>query len=297
LVSFFPERIPESLKIFPKPSKPSGFIEKTIIEIVIFFKESIYNEEIAALNGFLQKCDPRAKLITVILLLISSLLSKSPLQLAVIYTFILFASLFSSVSLKFYLKRVLIIPLFSLIIVIPALFSFVTPGKSLMIFHVFSCSFSITQQGISTGLIFFMRVLTSVSTIILLILTTRSHVLLKVLRIFGVPHLFVMIFGMTFRYIILLLDIIHKTYVAVKSRTGYVKSLQNGNYIAGVTIAGIWLKSYQLQNQVYDAMLSRGFTGEPVVDFNFRIKSIDILIVIISISILTGTIWLNQYLN
>ena len=285
------------MKIFQKPSKPSGFIEKTIYEIVLFFRESIYNEETAALNGFLQKCDPRAKLITALLLLISSLLSKSPLQLAIIYSFVLFAFLFSSVSWNFYLKRIFIIPLFSFIIVIPAFFSFVTPGKSLIVFHFFSFSFSITEQGISTGLIFFMRVLTSVSTIILLILTTRSHVLLKVLRIFGVPHLFVMVFGMAFRYIFLLLDIIHKTYLAIKSRTGFVKSLQNGNYIAGVTIAGIWLKSYQLQNQVYNAMLSRGFTSEPVVDFNFRIKTIDILIVIISISILTGTIWLNQYLN
>lgn len=284
--------------IFRKPSKSSGFIEKATIGIVSFLKESIYNEDIATVNGFLQKCDPRAKLIATFILLISSLLSKSPLELAVIYISILLASLSSLVNLTFFLKRTLLfIPIFSLLIIIPAFFSFVTPGEPIMVFNCFTFSISITKEGVYEGLIFFMRVLTSVSIVILLILTTRSHVLLKVLRIFGVPHIFIMILGMTYRYIFLLLDIVEKTYVAVKSRTGHVRSLKKGHNIAGVTIAGLWLKSYRMQNQIYDAMISRGFTGEPVVDFRFTLKKIDFLIVLISIFILTGTLWLNQYSN
>lgn len=284
--------------IFRKPSKASGFIEKTIIDIISFLKDSIYNENTAVVNGFLQKCDPRAKLITALVFLISSLLSKSPFGLTVIYILVLLACIISYVNLIFFLKRTLLfIPVFSLIIITPALFSFVTPGKPVMTFNFHLINFAITIEGISTGLIFFMRVLTSVSIVILLILTTRSHVLLKALRMFGIPHIFTMIFGMTYRYIFLLLDIIQKTYIAVKSRTGHIKSTVKGQNVAGVTIAGLWLKSYQMQNQIYDAMISRGFTGEPVVDFRFQIKKTGYIIILISISTLIGTLWLNRYLN
>ena len=37
-------------------------------------------------------------------------------------------------------------------------------------------------------------------------------------------------------------------------------------------IAGLWQRSYRLSENVYQAMLSRGYSGEPEVLNDFRVK-------------------------
>lgn len=278
--------------------KAFGFVERTLLETVSILKETVSNEEIASRDGFLQRCNPSAKCLSAVALLICALLSKSTIELAIIYAVTIPVALISSVKLSFYLKRTLLfIPLFSLFIILPALFSVVTPGEPLVTFKFFHFTVSITRQGIDSGIIFFLRVLSSVSIATLLILTTRSHVLLKVLRNFGVPKLFVMTIGMTYRYIHLLLEIIQSTYTAIKSRVGFVSSKKEGRRLAASTMAGLWLKSYRIQSQVYDAMISRGYTGEPKVLDRFSIHAIDFILILPSILALSGTIWLNHFLR
>jgi cobalt/nickel transport system permease protein len=138
-----------------------------------------------------------------------------------------------------------------------------------------------------------MRVLASVSLSILLVLTTRHHVLLKTLRVFKIPQLFVMTMGMTYRYIYLLLDIVQNTFIAIRSRVGFVTSTKTGRRIVGANMAGLWLKSYRMQTLVLDAMLSRGYTGEPKILHAFHARTTDFLMLIAAAAALTGTLWLN----
>ena len=49
----------------------------------------------------------------------------------------------------------------------------------------------------------------------------------------------------------------------------------------------LWLKSYRLQNQVSDAMVSRGYTGEPKVLDEFGAHAIDFILLSFSILIFT----------
>jgi energy-coupling factor transporter transmembrane protein EcfT len=60
-------------------------------------------------------------------------------------------------------------------------------------------------------------------------------------------------------------------------------------------MAGLWLKSYRMQTQVYDAMLSRGYTGEPKVLEEFKAGTIDGVLLTISLLTLAGTLWLNRF--
>jgi cobalt ECF transporter T component CbiQ len=278
--------------------KSSGIVEKTIVGIVSLLKETVATEAIAGKRGLLQKADPRFKFLSIAILLICSLMTKSAVLLAGFYAIIVILALLSSVNLGFFLLRTfLFIPVFSLFIVLPALFSFVTPGQEVYSWNVFGWHTAITRQGIDSEVIFFLRVLSSVSMSILLVLTTRHHVLLKTLRMFKVPKLFVMTIGMTYRYIFLLLDLIQKTWTAIKSRVGFVTSVKSGQRIATVNIAGLWLHSYRLQSQVYDAMLSRGYTGEPHIIEEFRVRPADYLFVAVSLILLIGTLWLNRYFH
>ncbi len=278
--------------------KNNGFIERTAISAVSLLRETVSTDAIASRDGFLQRCDPRFKFAGIALLLACALLTKSTAELAVLYLASVTLAVFSSISPFFFFKRTLIfIPLFSLFIAIPALFNVVTPGKPIFAFKVFTLDLSVTRQGVDSALIFCMRVLSSVSLTILAVLTTRHHVLLKALRVFRVPRLFVMVLGMCYRYICLLLDIIKDTFTAIKSRVGFVTSPKTGRRLVAANMAGMWLRSYRLHTQVYDAMVSRGYTGEPIVLNEFRARRGDYGFLIVSLFMLIGTLWLNRFFH
>lgn len=277
--------------------KASGLVDRTLYSFIALLKETVSNDEIASRNGFLQKRDPRLKCLSIFLLLISVLSTRSIAVLCSFYILTIVLSCISAIQIGTFLKRTLFfIPLFSLFIVIPAIFSVVTSGEPVTAFNLGGFTLAITRQGIDSATIFFLRVLASVSLSIVLVLTTRHHVLLKVLRSFKVPQIFVMTMGMTYRYIYLLLDIAQNTFVAIKSRVGFVQSTRSGQKIVGANMSGLWLKSYRLQTQVYSAMLSRGYTGEPRILNDFKADFVDILIVILAGALLAGTLWLNQYI-
>jgi cobalt/nickel transport system permease protein len=278
--------------------KATGFIDRSLYGFISLLKETVSNDEIASRNGFLQRRDPRLKSLSIVVLLFSVLSTKSIAVLCFYYFLTIAAALISAIQLGTFLKRTLFfIPLFSLFIVLPAIFNVVTPGESVVTFKLWSINLSITRQGIDSATIFFLRVLASVSLAIVLVLTTRHHVLLKVLRSFRVPQIFVMTMGMTYRYIYMLLDIAQNTFVAIKSRVGFIHSTRSGQKIVGANISGLWLKSYRLQTQVYSAMLSRGYTGEPRILDDFKADIIDFILVVFAVVLLAGTLWLNQFIH
>ncbi|HMD68988.1 MAG TPA: cobalt ECF transporter T component CbiQ [Chitinivibrionales bacterium] len=275
-----------------------GFLERTILGTVSLLKETVSAEGIAGRKGFLQGRDPRFKLLGTILLLATVLMSKSVAELSAVYCAVLVLAGVSSIGLLLFLERTLLfVPIFSLFIVVPAIFDVVTPGEPLASFTLFGWNLAITRQGVDSAIIFFMRVLDSVSLAVLLVLTTRQHVLLKTLRIFRVPQLFVMTLSMSFRYIFLLLDIILRMFVAIKSRVGFVSSAREGRRVVASNMAGLWLRSYRLQSQVYDAMVSRGYAGEAHVLDEFKATAKDFVFSALALCALIGTVWLNRYFH
>jgi cobalt/nickel transport system permease protein len=60
-------------------------------------------------------------------------------------------------------------------------------------------------------------------------------------------------------------------YLAIKSRVGTRLHYQKGQRIVAWNIASLWQRSYQLNEAVYNAMLSRGYTGEPVIFHSFKV--------------------------
>jgi cobalt/nickel transport system permease protein len=274
------------------------FIERSLMAVLVLFKESIFSEDCASRKGFLQARDPRVKALMIFVLLLAALFSRSIPFIAGIYGFCLVLALVSSIDILFFWERTLFfIPFFSLFIAAPALFNIFTPGEPLASFHLFGMAVSITKQGAASAGIFFLRVLTSVSLCVLLALTTRHSVLLKVLRVFKVPQIFVMIMGMCYRYIYLFMEIIQDTYTAIKSRCGNISSSARGRKIVAGNIANLWRRSYDMHNQVYSAMISRGYSGEPKVMDEFRAGLKDWLCLGVTLSVFILSLWQNQYLN
>ena len=267
-----------------------NFIERSIIGALTFLKDSILTEEYAQVSGFLQSLDPRVKIVSFLLLILQALFASSAVILFSLYTLCLFLVLISRIKLGFFLERTWIfIPLFSLFIALPVIF---IPGEALLVWHILWIKLTITRQGLASAVIFILRVITCVSLVVLLNLTTKRFALLKVLRVFKVPDIFIMTLGMCYRYIYLFVGIIQNTYLAIKSRIGAGVQYQRGQDVVAWNIVALWNRSIGLNEEVYKAMLSRGYQGEALVwdDFKVRVRDWLWLVVIILLLITVGEV-------
>jgi cobalt/nickel transport system permease protein len=161
-------------------------------------------------------------------------------------------------------------PFFSLLIAIPAIFNIFSPGQAIAVLRLANFQLLITKEGLQAAALFVMRVLVGVSYAVLLSLVTSHTELLKVLRIFKIPQIFIMTLGMCYRYIYLFVEIIESTYLSIRSRTGGIAQYKKGQKIVAWNIAYLWQRSYVLSQEVYMAMLSRGYKGEPVLLYDLR---------------------------
>ena len=111
-------------------------------------------------------------------------------------------------------------------------------------------------------MIFVARVGVSVSLAVLLVLTTPWADLLKSLHACRVPQVFTLILSMTYRYIFLFLHTMNGMFEARKSRlVGRSHGGEERRWIT-TSMATLLHRSFKMSNDVYAAMLARGFGGE-----------------------------------
>ena len=282
----------------PSPTikvKQSNFIQKTLQGIIHFVRESVYSEEIALRPGFLQALDPRMKLLAIFSLLITvNLLRHLPLLWG-IYLGILILAMLSKVPSRFLIQRVwFVIPLFTGIMVLPALFNWVRPGDPLWIIWNFSTpvhigplqfppELTITRQGFWGALLLISRVGISVTLAVLLTLTTRWNNLLRALRTFFVPKIFIVTLEMTYRYIFVLITLLEDMFLARKARDAGRSSGSEQRRFVGSSIAHLFGKSLQMSEEVYTSMVARGYTGEIYTLQRFQLRWVDVFSVGVSL--------------
>ena len=111
-------------------TRRSGFVERTLVDINHTLEQSVFAERTARQPGLLQKLDARLKILSTLLLLLAVGLSHSLLVILSLYFLALALAFFSKIPLAFFVKRVwLLIPFFTGVIALPALF--ITPGTVL----------------------------------------------------------------------------------------------------------------------------------------------------------------------
>jgi len=267
-----------------------GFLTKNISSFTNALESVILTEDLCRVPGLLQGLDPRVKVATFILFVVMVGLARNLSTLAIIFVLILTLSFLSKVSLGFFLKRVLLfIPIFTAVIALPALF--ITPGSPLV---TLGSKVIITEQGARTAGLLFLRVTDSLSFGVLLILTTPWTSILVALRWFRIPSLLVDILGMTYRYIFLLLHTTNSMFLARRSRTiGSFSSGENRRWLIRA-LTTTMDKSQYLSEEVYLAMLSRGYQGEVRVLSDFSLKRRDLLWVAFALVAASILFWGNH---
>jgi len=149
------------------PKIHSKFIERSLSGTLSFVKESLYSQDCAAKNGFLQSLDPRIKTVSFLVFLCVVIFLKNTALIGAMYIFCFCLSCLSRINPGFFLKRTLVfIPIFSLLIVAPAIFSIITPGREIASVNYGGMHVAVTRQGIDTAALFLIRVTTSVSCVV-----------------------------------------------------------------------------------------------------------------------------------
>jgi len=254
-------------------SKPgrSGFIERTLLDINHTLEQSIFAEKIARAPGLLQGLDARLKVIALLLLLLAVNLSHQLGVIAALYMGAFLLAAVSRIPLGFFVRRVwILIPFFTGLVVLPAFF--ITPGPALA--HL-PLGLVITRTGVLTALFLLLRVGTSVSLAVLLVLTTPWNSVLKALGVLRVPDVLILVLGMTYRYIYLLLHLATELFLARKSRLLKRMSGPEERRLVAATSGVLLSKSLQLSSEVYLAMESRGFRGYPHTMDRLRMRRSD----------------------
>ncbi|SDG33685.1 cobalt/nickel transport system permease protein [Thermoanaerobacter thermohydrosulfuricus] len=250
-----------------------NFLEKTILSIQNAFEDMFYSDTISAKKGIMQSLDTRIKLVSVFILLIIVNFGKTIPFMAIFLIYALLLAYFSKIPLKAYVVRVSAVSIFFTgIVLIPSLFNVVKEGQPLV---YFTKNFYITKEGLESAIVFMMRSFISLSFVYILALSTKWVEILKALRVFKLPHIFTATLEMALRYIFLLLEIAINMFLARKSRNVGKSDSSEGRKFVASAMANVLIRSQQLSDDVYNAMVSRGYKREYKTITTFKITFYD----------------------
>lgn len=214
------------------------FIERSVKSATDFFKEAIFSDEIARSKGLLQFINPTVKIGILICLLLVTIFAHTIQSLAALYAASIILAILSGINILYFIKRVwLFIPIFTLFIAIPAIFT----------------------HDLLTALIFVLRVADCVSFVVLITVTTRHNQLLKSLRLFGVPSIFVKVLDMMHRYMFLFIQVFGEMHLSLKSRLVKSFDARSARRWISSRVASIFKRSLKMSADVYMAMIARGY--------------------------------------
>lgn len=278
-----------------------GFIAKTLDRFSEVFENDFFCERYAAKPMMLQYLDPRVKLVVLFgFMLCGAFVSNIAVLIALAVIALVYAKL-SGLNLKDYVRRVwAYIPLIVFVFSLPGATSLFFSGTPL--FYILRPG----MFGIRTGVYFTvfgmimafrlaLRPGISLSFAFLLLLTTRWNRITAALSHLRMPLSVVSLLSMAYRYIFVLAGIAGEIMEARFLRTvGKLDASENRRFISR-SAANMFLKSHALSEEIYDAMVCRGFCGEFVSMERFKLGSADAVFIINNIVILAVLI-IGEYL-
>ena len=259
--------------------RKAGFVERTISGAVGLLRQAMFSEDVASGRGLLQRLEPRVKVVALFgLLVVAAFVRHIPVLLGM-YAATLALATASTLSLSFFVKRVwLFIPIFTGIIVAPATLNVVTHGHIVVpLGSWFGHRLGFTQQGLTAAGLIVMRVATSISLVVLLTLTTPWSKLLAALRALYAPRMFILVLGMAYRYLFHLLDSVTDMYTSRKARTVTRETnVASGRSYVAASAGALLGKAHALSEEVYQAMVARGYRGDSRCVTAVRVRSVDV---------------------
>lgn len=248
--------------------------------------EMVTQKDSASRNGLLQPLDARAKTVAVVLLVVLMTWVHSWPALLLGYLACLDLAAASKLPAKRILKVWLVVPLFTLAIMLPATLNIVTPGKQLFyLWHSAPFGFlpdgvAATAEGLAAAGKMMLRTGACVSFALLLAYTTRTDKLFRGLRALFVPSLFVTVLIVMDRYLAVIAKVAEEIHMAKLSRSIQSRGLRQEHEWVAAGMGSLFRRTQSLGQQVYLAMLSRGFQGESLIIDDLRFQRRDFVFMV-----------------
>jgi len=268
--------------------KPS-FLETTTLGFARVLTRAMLSERTAGQRGLLQSLDPRVRVLGLLALVLAVTLSRRIAVVAALFAAAVAIALLSRVSIVTLARRVWLIVLgFSGVIALPALF--VTPGRRIAL----PLPITITEQGLRTASLLFLRVETAVTLTTLLVLCTPWSHVLKALRTLGLPKVAITMLAMTHRYVFLLVETASQMFESRRSRTVGALLPAQQRHMTTRTAGVLLSKSVELSNEVYLAMQARGFRGDVPVLAQWHMTMWDYLGMLAFLLAASIAVWMGR---
>jgi len=174
--------------------------------------------------------------------------------------------------LSFYGRVLFLSFIFGFLAALPSCLNGITPGDMVLPLIHFSkehcfwiwCvpeTLGITRQGMEGVLMLTLRVFNSLSLSFLVIYTTPFSEMIRALKSLKVPDTFLMIVTLAYQYIFIFTKTLEDIHLARKSKVIEGDAAEARNWVAG-RMAFLLRKTRVRCEEVFNAMLARGFSGE-----------------------------------
>jgi len=274
-----------------------SFIDRTLKSIAELIKIVYFQSDTASRRGLLQQVDARVKSIFLFFFILIISLNRQISSQFFISAFFFVLIISSGVNLAFIYKKVVVLSFFfGFLVVAPAALNFITDGEiilnivhfkkdlSFWIYHVPSV-IGVTKEGCLVVLGFYMKVANSLTLTLMIVYTTPFNEIIKSLRLFRVPAMFLLVITLTYKFIFILAQTTEETYFAMKSRWWRnTRESQMDKIVAG-RITHIFRKSWIKYEEIYRAMSARGYTGAVNISYSQKIKYPDIAFLVFFLAI------------
>lgn len=252
----------------PKDDK-DRFIDKSIIEMIHILSLIKRNKNTG--NSFMYKLNPVVKVLFTILNTLFISLSRNFLYVIVLDVYLLLVlSLIDTRDIKRIVSLSLVIPAFTLVMLIPSMF----------------------MGNVKNSVLIILKIVGTVLSVNILSYTTKWHDITKALKIFFIPDIFILVFDITIKYIFILGDFsLHMLY-ALKLRS---IGKNNNKYSSLTKIMGnLFLKSKEMGEEMYFAMECRGFTGEYISRTKYKLGIKELIYITINVILIVVYFWLAR---
>lgn len=236
---------------------------------------------IARRDGLLQGLDPRTKLGGLIALIAAAAMTRSVAALCGLLLLIATVAAASRIGPRRLWPLWVGVLGFTGLIAAPAMF--LVPGPLILP--------GVSWPGLRSAAFLVLRAEVSTTLALATILTTPWPHLLKALRSLGIPLVVVMIAGMTERYIFALAETAVRTAEGRESRrVGRLDAAEKRRQ-AGAAAGMLFVRSLDLAEEVHQAMVSRGWRGEPALMVEFRFGSNDLAAALGVFAVVVVAVW------
>ena len=257
------------------------FLERGIDHLAGVIRNGYVQWELSSRVGFFQRIDARVKVLFLLFFIFIVSLKREVLPETCLLIFVFALTLLSRLSILKVYRRVLFLGfLFGFLIALPSAFNVITKGEIVLsvvrlprpyhfwIYHV-PAEIGLTREGIYGVAMLTLRVINSLSLSFLVLYTTPFHEIVRALKVLKVPDSFLIIITLCYKYIFIFSKTVEDMHLAKKSRIVRELSHREAREWISGRIAFIFRKTRLRCEEVFKAMIGRGFS-DSVKFYGFR---------------------------